>query len=125
VEKSLWENGVRKDASAKGLGSCDRVKRRVCAKKGESVLIVKGRKRRGTGICRRSAKKGVYLTFKVTSNLTSSLCGKKGWKTKDGTGLSAHKPVDDKKWVLSSPHSGYIGWSGKEKDVYKARPKMR
>jgi len=68
----------RMDASVKGLGSCDRVKRRVCVKKGESVLIVKGRKRRGIGICRGSAKKRVYLTFKVTSNLTGSLCGKKG-----------------------------------------------
>ena len=63
VEKSLWEKGVRKDASVKGLGSCDRVKRRVCAKKGESVLVVKEGKREGTGICRGSAKKRVYLTF--------------------------------------------------------------
>jgi len=43
---------------------------------------------------------------------------------KDSTGLLAHKPVDNKKWVPPPPHSRYIGWSGKEKGVYKARSKI-
>jgi len=37
MEKSIWEERVREDTSAKGLGSCDRVKREVCAKKEEGV----------------------------------------------------------------------------------------
>jgi len=57
------EKGVRKDASAKILGSCYRVERRVCAKKGKSVFIIKRRERRSTGICGGSAKKRVYLTL--------------------------------------------------------------
>ena len=44
---------------------------------------------------------------------------------KNGTGLSTHKPVDDKKWVPPLFHSRYIGWSGKEKSIYEARPKIR
>ena len=63
VEKSLWEKGIRKDASTKGLGSCNRVEGEVYAKKRESILIVEGGKRGGIGICRESAKKRVYLTF--------------------------------------------------------------
>jgi len=63
VEKGLCEKGVRKDASIKGLEPCDRVEREVCAKKGESILIIKGEKRGDTGICRGSAKKGIYSTF--------------------------------------------------------------
>jgi len=68
-------------------------------KKGEGVFIVEGRKRGGIGICGGPTKKRVYLTFQVTPNFTSTFCSKKGWKTKNGVGLSTHKPVDDKKWI--------------------------
>jgi len=63
VEKSIWKERVRNNASAKGLGSCDRVKRGVCAKKGEGVFIVERRERGGTGIYGGPTKKKVYLTF--------------------------------------------------------------
>jgi len=43
MKKSIWKERVREDASAKGLGSCNRVKRGVYIKKGEGVFIVKGR----------------------------------------------------------------------------------
>ena len=97
MEKSIWEEKVRKNASVKGLGSCDRVKRGVCAKKGKGVFIVEERERRGTGICRELTKKRVYLTFQVTPNFASTFCSKKGQKMKNGTGLLTHKPVDNKK----------------------------
>ena len=63
MEKSIWEERVRKNASAKGLGSCNRVKREVCAKKGKGIFIVKERERGGTGICGGPTKKRVYPTF--------------------------------------------------------------
>ena len=63
VEKGLWEKGVRKDASAKGLGPRNRVKRRVYAKKGEGVFFVKRGKRGGASICGGSVEKGIYSTF--------------------------------------------------------------
>jgi len=44
--KGSWEERIRKNTSAKGLGSCDRVKRGVCAKKEKGVFIVKRRERR-------------------------------------------------------------------------------
>jgi len=47
----------------KAWDHCDRVEKGVCAKKGESILIVERRKRRDIGICKGSAKKGVYLIF--------------------------------------------------------------
>jgi len=109
IEKSIWEERVRKDASVKGLGSCNRVKRGVCAKKEESVFIVKGRERGGIGICGGPTKKRVYPTFQVTPNFASTFRSQKEWKTKNGTGLSTHKPVDDKKWVPPPSHSQYIG----------------
>jgi len=39
----------------------------------------------------------------------------------DGAGLSTLKLVDDKEWILSTPHCRYIGWSKKEKGVYEIR----
>ena len=45
MEKSIWKKRVREDTSVKGLGSCNRVKRGVYAKKGEGVFIVEGRER--------------------------------------------------------------------------------
>jgi len=47
MEKSIWKERVGKNASAKDLGLCDRVKRGVCAKKGEGVFIVEERERGG------------------------------------------------------------------------------
>ena len=63
VEKSLWKERVKKDTSVKSLGSCYRVKREVCVKEEESIFIVKGRKRRSIGICRRPAEKRIYPTY--------------------------------------------------------------
>jgi len=97
IEKSIWKERVGEDASAKGLGSCNRVKRGVYTKKEEGVFIVKGRERGGIGIHRGPAKKRVYPTFQVALNFASTFCGKKGWKTKNGAGLLTHQPVDDKK----------------------------
>jgi len=65
IEKSIWKERIGEDASAKGLGSCNRVKRGVCTEKGESVFIVKRRERGDTGICRGSTKKRVYPTLCV------------------------------------------------------------
>jgi len=47
----------------KGLGSCDRVKKEVCAKKEEDVFIIERREREDTGICRGPTKKRVYPIF--------------------------------------------------------------
>ena len=124
MEKSIWEERVREDTSAKGLGSCNRVKRGVCAKKEEGVFIVEGRERGDTSICREPTKKRIYLTFQVIPNFASTFHSQKEWKTKNSTGLSTHKPVGNKKWVPPPSHSRYIEWSRKEKSIYEARPKI-
>jgi len=77
VEESIWKEEVRKDTSAKGLGSCYRVKREICAEEGKDLLIVKKGERRDTSICRGSVKKRIHLTFQVIPNVTSTFCGKK------------------------------------------------
>ena len=97
VEKSLWKEKVRKDASIKSLGSCYRVEKGICAKEGESIFTVKRRKGESTGIYRRPAEKRVHLTLQITLNFTSTFCSKKGWKIENSAGLSTHKPVDNKK----------------------------
>jgi len=66
---------------------------------GHQTLAADRGERGGTGICGGPTKKRVYPTFQVAPNFTSTFCSKKGWKTKNGIGLSTHKPVDDKKWV--------------------------
>jgi len=63
IEKGLWEKRVREDASAKGLGLCNRVKGGICTKKGKGLLFVKREKRRGASVCRESVKKEIYLTL--------------------------------------------------------------
>ena len=44
----------------KGLGSCHRSQRRICAKERQDLPIVKSRERGGTGVCERLAEEGVY-----------------------------------------------------------------
>jgi len=78
VEEALWKKGVRKNASAKGVGPCNRVERGVYAKKRESVFLVKRGKRGSAIICGRSIAKRVHSSLQITTNVTSTLCGKKG-----------------------------------------------
>ena len=65
----------------------NRSKERVYAKEGESVSVVKRRKREGKGVYLRTTEEGVYLTIKVTTDSASILCGKEGWKEEDHLGL--------------------------------------
>jgi len=104
VEESLWEKGIGKDASAKGLGSCNRVEERVYSEEREGILVVKRGKRGDTSICRGSAKEGIYSTIQVTPDIASTFCSKKGWEAKDGTRLSPHKSVDGKKQISSTSY---------------------
>jgi len=50
----------------------------VCTEKGKDILLVEEEKGESTGICRGSVEERIYLTFQVTPNITSTLCGKKG-----------------------------------------------
>ena len=69
------------------MGPCDRSKGEVCTEEGESVSIVKRRKRGDEGVYLGAAEKGIYLTIKVTTNGASVLCKKEGWKELDGARL--------------------------------------
>ena len=119
MEESIWKKGVGKDANMKDLGLCHRIKEGIYAKKGESILTIEREKRESTDICGRPVEEGIYLTLQVTPDIASTLCGKKEWHMENGTRLSTHKPVDDKKWVPFAPYYRYIGWSRKEKGIYK------
>ena len=119
VEKSIWKERVGEDAGTENLGSHHRIKGGVYTKEKKGILIIERRKRGGTDICRRPVEERIYPTLQIISNVTSTLCGKKGWYTEDGTRLLAHKLVDDKKWIPFTPHCRHIGWSRKEKGVYK------
>jgi len=63
----------------KGLGPCNRIEKGVYAKERESVFPVKRGKRGSASICGRSIAKRVHLFLQITANVTSTLCGKKGW----------------------------------------------
>ena len=97
VEESIWKKGVRKDAGIKDLEPCYRIKRGIYAKKGESILTIERGKRGSTDICGRLVEERIYLILQVTPDIASTLCGEKEWHTENGTRLSIHKPVDDKK----------------------------
>ena len=96
VGEGIQKKEVGKNACAKDLGLHHRVERRIHTKKGKGILIVERKKGRSTSICGGSVEERIYLTFQVTPNITSTLCGKKGWHMKNGAGLLTHKPVDGK-----------------------------
>jgi len=124
VEEGIQKKGVREDASVKGLGSCHRAKGRVHTRKRKGVFIIEGRKERSTSICGGSVEERIHPTFQVTTNITSTLCGKKEWHSENGTKLLTYKSVDNKEWVSLTPHRRHTGWSGKEEGVYKARSEV-
>jgi len=93
----------------KDLGPCYRIERGICTKKGKGVLLVEEGKGGSTSIRGESVEERIHLTFQVTPNVTSILCGKKGWHMENGTRLSTHKPVNNKKWVFLTSHCRYTG----------------
>jgi len=78
VKESLWEKRVRKNASAKGLGSHDRIEREVYTKERKSVFIVKRGKEGSASVHGRSTMKRVHPPLQIATNITSILHGKKG-----------------------------------------------
>jgi len=119
VEKSLWKEGIKKDASAKILGSRNKVKRRLCAKKGESVFTVERGEGGSASIREGPVEERIYPTLQIAPNITGTLCSKKGWKVKNGTRLSSYKLMDDKEWIPPSAYCGYTGWSRKEEGLHE------
>ena len=65
------------------MRSCDRNKRGVCAKQGKGVSVVEERKRRGERVHKQIAEEEIYMAIQVTTNSTSILCRKEGWKKED------------------------------------------
>jgi len=124
VEEGVWKKGVRENASAKDLGPHHRIEREVHTKKEKGILIVEREKGGSTGIHEGLVEERIHPTFQVAPNVTSTLCSKKGWHIENSAGLSTHKSVDNKEWVFFISHCRYTGWSRKEKDVHKARPKV-
>jgi len=90
IEEGVRKKRVGENASMKGLGSRDRVKRRLCAKEGESVFFIKRRKRGGTSIRRRPTEEGIHLTIQIIPNIAGTFHSKKGWKAKNSAGLPSH-----------------------------------
>ena len=69
------------------MGSCNKDKREVCAKKRKGIPVVEGRKRGGEGVYKRTAEEGIHSAIQVTINSTSVLCRKEGQKEEDSPGL--------------------------------------
>ena len=94
MDKSVWEEKIGEDANKEGVGQHNRCKGRVRTEEEEGVSAVEGRKRRSKRICKRTAKKEIYLAIKVTANGASVLCGEKRWKEVDGARLQISEQVD-------------------------------
>ena len=63
MEKSIWKERVREDASMENLGSRHRIKGRVYTKEREGILVIERRKRGGTDICGRPVEERIYPTL--------------------------------------------------------------
>ena len=87
MDKSVWEEAVRKDADEEGVGSHDRCKRGVCSEEGKGVPIVKRRERGGEGVHEGTVEKGIHSAIQVTTNGAGILCRKERWEEENGTEL--------------------------------------
>ena len=87
MNKGIWEKAVRENANKETMGLHNRYKEEIYTKEEKSIPIVKRGKRRDEGVHLGTAKEGIYLAIKVTSNGTSALCRKERWKEENGVGL--------------------------------------
>ena len=76
MNKSIQEKAVRKNVYKEIVGSRNRCKGGVYAKKRESIPFVKRRKRGGEGICEGAIEEGVHPAVQVIINGTGVLCRK-------------------------------------------------
>ena len=60
MNKGLWQETVRVNAYKEDLGSCNRYKRGVCTKEGESIFIIEKRERGATRVYQGIVEKRVY-----------------------------------------------------------------
>jgi len=51
------------------------------------ISIVKNRKKEDLRVCKRSVEEGLYLTIKITTDITSILCAEEGWEEENSTRL--------------------------------------
>jgi len=58
IKEGIWKSRIKMCASTKNLGSCNRAKRRIHAKK--SIFTIKRRARRSISICRELAAQRIY-----------------------------------------------------------------
>jgi len=76
------------------MKSCYRFQERICSEKKEDIPIVKNRERGSTGICEGLVEERIYLTIKVTTDVTGVLCTEEGWEEENGIGLLIFKQLD-------------------------------
>jgi len=69
------------------MGPCNGDKRRICAEEGESVSIVKRRKRGSERVYSGVAEEEIYPAIEVTTNGASIFCRKEEWKETNSTRL--------------------------------------
>jgi len=77
IDQGIQEETIRKDADEEDIGSCDRSKGGVCAKKGKGLPIVKGEKRESKEVYPGAAEERIYPTIKITADGTGILHGEK------------------------------------------------
>ena len=91
----VFEKGrVREDADEESLRSCHRSQRRICAKEGQDLSIIKSREKGGTRICERSVEEGIHQAIEITTDITGVICAKERQEEEDGTELSVFKQLD-------------------------------
>ena len=71
------------------------MQRRICSKKEKDIPIIKNRERESPEVHERSVDERIYLTIKITIDVTSILCVEEGWKKENGVGLSIFEQLDN------------------------------
>ena len=124
MDKSVWEETIGKDADKEDVGPHDRCEGRVCTEEWEGVSVVKGGKRRGKRIYKRTVKKRIHSAIEITINGASSLCREERQKEKNGTGLQVLKQVDSQEQLSTSLNIRYFEEHWDEEGVHKNRFKV-
>ena len=58
------------------MRSCYRSQREICSKKKEDISVVQNKKEESAGVLEELVEEEVYLTAKITTDITGILCAK-------------------------------------------------
>ena len=92
--------------------------------KKREIFFVKNRGRKDSGIFERSAEKEIYLTIKITTDITNILCAEEEWEEEDSTELQIFEQLDNQEQLSIATDFRFNRLYREKEDIHKDKSQV-